>query len=156
MTDDPARRDLLARIDVAWDEFRRAVEGRRADGFAATTASGWTLRAMLAHVGAWHDATAYRLYRFAATGRAQPNVQEDDDTFNARVAAETADRSDDQVILDLDRSFERLRATVAELPGGFSTFDDGWVEAVVAGNSYDHYREHLEELRATRPVPADA
>lgn len=24
--------------------------------------------------------------------------------------------------------------------------DDGWVEAVVAGNSFEHYEEHLVEL----------
>jgi hypothetical protein len=153
MSEDPTRRDMLARIDASWDAFRAAVKVRRGQGFDATTHSGWTVRAVLAHVGAWHDATADRLRRFAATGRGQPKVEADDDVFNARVAAETADRRDDQVVADLDRSFARFRAAVGELPG-FSANDDGWVEAVVAGNSYEHYTEHLDELRAAAPADA--
>ena len=143
---DAAARDLLARIDPAWGAFRNAVEARRADGFGARTASGWTIRAMIAHVAAWHDATSYRLFRFAATLHGQPKVEADDDAFNARVASETEDRSDDQVLSALDRSFDRLRVAVAELPPGFAAADDGWVEAVVAGNTFDHYAEHLDEL----------
>jgi Mycothiol maleylpyruvate isomerase N-terminal domain len=145
---DPARNDLLARMDTAWRAFRDAVESARDGGLERTTPSGWTVRAMLAHVAAWHDATAYRLYRFGATDRAQPKLEPDDDVFNARIAAESEALEDDRVIADLDRSHDRFRTAVLELPTGFADTDDGWVEAVVGGNSYEHYPEHLEELDA--------
>lgn len=103
---------------------------------------------MLAHVAAWHDATAYRLHRFTATGVPQDKVEPDDDAFNARVARESAELSDERVIATLDASYARLQAAIRDLPVGYGDDDEGWVEAVVAGNTYDHYPEHLVELAA--------
>lgn len=138
------RARLLGRVDAAWDEFNARVQAVPPDRWSAPTSAGWSLRAMLAHVAAWHDATAFRLHRFAATGRPQPKVEENDDAFNARVAEETADRSPDDVRLSLGASFDRLRAAIASLPPDLDP--DGWTEAVVAGNSFGHYDEHLPEL----------
>lgn len=143
MTD--ARAALLARMDDAWARFGGAVNQLDASALAAPTASGWTLGAMLAHVTAWHDATAFRVQRFAATRHSQPKVEEDDDRFNERVAAETADLPPDRILASLRSSYQRLRDAVASL----DTLDaDGWVEHVVAGNTYEHYEEHLPEVEA--------
>lgn len=101
---------------------------------------------MLAHVAAWHDATAYRLNRFTATSTPQDKVEPDDDAFNARVARESADLPDARVLATLDSSFARLHSALQELPDGYADDDDGWVEAVVAGNTNEHYAEHLPEL----------
>jgi uncharacterized protein (TIGR03083 family) len=146
MTDGPASRDaLLDRMDSAWAEFRRAVDRLDPAELSALTASGWTLGAMLAHVTAWHDATGFRVHRFGATGQSQPKVEEDDDRFNARVAVETADLSPDRILASLRSSYVRLRDAVASLA---ALDDDGWVEHVVAGNTYEHYEEHLPEVEA--------
>ena len=99
---------------------------------------------MLAHIAAWHDATAYRLHRFGATGHAQPKVVDDDEAFNARVAAEIAGRPPEMIRTDVHGSFERLRAAVLALDPELDP--KGWVEAVVAGNTYEHYDEHRAEL----------
>jgi hypothetical protein len=116
------------------------------EAYERPTASGWTVGAMLAHIAAWHEATAYRLHRFAATGHPQPKVVEDDETFNAQVAAETAGRHAELVRADVHVSFERLRLALLTLDPELDA--KGWVEAVVAGNTYEHYEEHREELRA--------
>ena len=100
---------------------------------------------MLAHVTAWHDATAFRVLRFGATGHTQPKVEEDDDRFNARVAAETAELPHERILGSLRSSYDRLRHAVASLDGLDA---DGWVEHVVAGNTYEHYEEHLPEVEA--------
>ena len=116
------------------------------EAYERPTPSGWTVGAMLAHIAAWHEATAYRLHRFAATGHPQPKVVEDDETFNAQVAAETAGRHAELVRADVHVSFERLRLALLTLDPELDA--KGWVEAVVAGNTYEHYEEHREELRA--------
>jgi hypothetical protein len=122
------------------------------EAYERPTASGWTVGAMLAHIAAWHEATAYRLYRFGATGHAQPKVVEDDEAFNARVAAETAGRHAELIRADVHASFERLRAAVLALDPELDP--KGWVEAVVAGNTYEHYEEHRDELQAATRTEA--
>jgi Mycothiol maleylpyruvate isomerase N-terminal domain len=144
--------ELLDRVDTSWAWFRDLVEMARGRGVQSRTNAGWTIGAMLAHVAAWHDATAYRLHRYAAAGRPQPKVEEDDDSFNARIAEEAAGLADDRIIANLDASFSRFRTAVEALSPAQLTTDDGWARAVVAGNSYDHYPEHGAELEA---VPTD-
>ena len=140
-----ARDALLDRMDGSWAGFAGAVDRLDPVALSTPTASGWTLGAMLAHVTAWHDATAFRVQRFGATGHTQPKVEEDDDRFNARVAVETADVPPDRLLTSLRSSYQRLRDAVASLDG---LDDDGWVEHVVAGNTYEHYEEHLPEVEA--------
>jgi Mycothiol maleylpyruvate isomerase N-terminal domain len=144
------REELLGRMDAAWTEFGARADQVPRAAWAEITAAGWTFQSMLAHVAAWHDATAFRLHRFAATGRPQPKVEPDDDQFNARVAAESVDRTPEQVRRALHTSYERLRAAVAGLPVELDP--DGWIEAVVAGNSYGHYVEHRAEVDALLPA----
>jgi len=122
------------------------------EAYQRPTAAGWTIGAMLAHIAAWHEATAYRLHRFGATGHPQPKVVEDDETFNAQVAAETAGRHAELIRADVHATFERLRAAVVTLDPELDP--KGWVEAVVAGNTYEHYEEHREELRAAAGTEA--
>ena len=143
MTD--PRAALLERMDGAWARFGGAVDRLDPSALATPTASGWTLGAMLAHVTAWHDATAFRVLRFGATGHTQPKVEEDDDRFNARVAAETVDLPPDRILASLRASYDRLRGAVASLD---ALDADGWVEHVIAGNTYEHYDEHLREVDA--------
>ena len=106
------------------------------EAYERPTPSGWTVGAMLAHIAAWHEATAYRLHRFGATGHPQPKVVEDDEQFNARVAAETAGRHAELIRSDVHASFERLRLALLTLDPELDP--KGWVEAIVAGNTYEH------------------
>ena len=137
--------ELVQRMDAGWEAFSTAVGRLPAASLDEHTASGWTLAAMLAHITAWHDATAFRIHRFAATGHAQPKVEEDDDRFNARVATESVRRTPDQIVAALHASFGRLREAVATLD---VLDEEGWVEHVVSGNAYEHHAEHQAELDA--------
>ena len=136
----------MFRVDEAWRPFAADMARLAHEAYERPTASGWTVGAMLAHIAAWHEATAYRLHRFAATGHPQPKVVEDDEAFNARVAAETAGRHAELIRADVHASFERLRVALLALDPELDP--KGWVEAIVAGNTYEHYEEHREELRA--------
>lgn len=140
----------MVRVDEAWRPFAADMARLSHEAYKRPTASGWTVGALLAHVAAWHEATAYRLHRFGATGHPQPKVVEDDEVFNALVAAETAGRHAELIRADVHASFERLRAALLTLDPELDT--KGWVEAVVAGNTYEHYAEHHNELRAASPT----
>jgi hypothetical protein len=146
------RDDLVFRVDEAWRPFAADMAKLSHEAYERPTASGWTVGAMLAHIAAWHEATAYRLHRFGATGHAQPKVVEDDETFNARVVAETAGRHAELIRADVHASFERLRLALLTLDPELDL--KGWVEAVVAGNTYEHYAEHHDELRAATRTEA--
>ena len=146
------RDDLVFRVDEAWRPFAADMAKLSHEAYEGPTASGWTVGAMLAHIAAWHEATAYRLHRFGATGHAQPKVVEDDETFNARVVAETAGRHAELIRADVHASFERLRLALLTLDPELD--QKGWVEAVVAGNTYEHYAEHHDELRAATRTEA--
>jgi hypothetical protein len=137
------RDDLLQRVEDGWASFDERLERVPSDGFGRITSSGWTLGAMLGHLAAWHDATTYRLHRFAATRHEQPVVEADTDAFNARAASEVEGLSGDDVRLGLRASYERLREAILGVP---ELDPDGWVVAVVAENTYEHYDEHLGEL----------
>jgi hypothetical protein len=143
------RDELLDRMDHGWTMFEGLVERLPDDRFGSPTSSGWALGSMLAHVAAWHDETTHRLYRYLATGHEQPPPNESDasdDAYNARVVAESRDRSPDQIRHALRRSYARLRGAVAELD---PTLDEGgWVAAVVGGNCHEHYEEHQPEVEA--------
>ena len=140
------RDDLVFRVDEAWRPFAADMARLSHEAYERPTASGWTVGVMLAHIAAWHEATAYRLYRYGATAHPQPKVVEDDEAFNAQVAAETTGRHAELIRADVHASFERLRVAVLALDPELDP--KGWVEAVVAGNTYEHYAEHHDELRA--------
>ncbi len=146
------RDGLVYRVDEAWRPFAAGMARLQHETYGRPTSSGWTVGAMLAHIAAWHDATAYRLHRFGATGHAQPKVVDDDEAFNARVAAEIAGRPPEMIRTDVHGSFERLRAAVLALDPELDP--KGWVEAVVAGNTYEHYDEHRAELESAFSVEA--
>ena len=142
----------MYRVDEAWRPFAADMAKLSHEAYERPTASGWTIGAMLAHVAAWHEATAYRLHRFGATGHPQPKVVEDDERFNAQVVAETAGRHAELIRADVHASFERLRLALLTLDPDLDA--KGWVEAVVAGNTYEHYEEHHDELRAATRTEA--
>lgn len=80
-------------------------------------------------------------------------MEPDDVAFNARVAAESEDVPYRLILESLDSSYRRLCGALDELPACYADMDDGWVEAVVTGNTCDHYAEHLRELTAASAAP---
>ncbi|MBI2773279.1 MAG: DinB family protein [Chloroflexi bacterium] len=157
----PATRDeLLARMDAGWRPFQMKVWTLDAKAMARPTPAGWTYTQMLAHVSAWHDLTARRLRTFATSGTQEP--AEDADAFNARVAREATGRTRDEILRELDRSAKDLRGAVEALTDEQVVRDTrdtpqgpaGWAVAVVAGNSYGHYEEHVDDMRAVLPSSA--
>lgn len=159
-TETPATsKDLLRRIDEGWRPFRDAVRGLGRGRFGDTTPVGWTYRDLIAHVAAWEDLTARRLRKFRETGEpGLPEDAQDTDAFNARVAESHRLVGAEALVDELDTAHRRLTEEIARLSDEQIRQDvrptawgpQSWVVAVVAGNSFGHYREHAEEMGIAR------
>lgn len=147
MTDDIDTVDeLLARSDEGWASFRSAIHALPAEAWDDEVAGGgWTCRKMLNHIRVWHELTASRLATFRETGDAPP-LEEDDDSINARAAADADIRSRELILSDLDRSYADLRNAIGRLSDRDLTMADHWAPNVVAGNTFGHYDEHRRDL----------
>jgi len=147
MTDDIDTLDvLLARSDEGWASFRGAIHALPQDAWDdEVAAGGWTRRKMLNHIRIWHDLTASRVATFRESGDVPP-LEEDEDSINARAAADADLRSRELILSDLDRSYNDLRNEIGRLRDSQLELADRWVPNVIAGNTFAHYDEHRRDL----------
>lgn len=146
--DQPLVRNTLRRMDEGWASFVGRVRAVRVEQLTVRIGDdGWTRKQMLGHIAVWHDLTADRLARFAESGEPAgvPN-DESEDSVNARAARAADGRTTGEVVLGLDDAYRRLRRQVARLSDEQLAAHDGWAAAIVAGNTFDHYAEHLSDL----------
>lgn len=137
---------LLQRVDEGWAWFSRAAQALDPDAWDdEVPGGGWTRRKMLNHIRVWHEITAQRLAAFHATGERSPSPG-DDDVINAQAAADADLRSREMILEELDESYRRLCAEIAQLVEAQLSAHDGWTVAVVAGNTWEHYEEHRADL----------
>jgi hypothetical protein len=133
-------------MDEAWNSFRERAHRFDVQQLEQPVApGGWTRRQMLWHVAAWHVLTTERLTRFRETGD-PVEMTEEADAFNARAARGADGRTTGEIVMSLDDSFRRLRREVSRLDDERLAANDGWAAAVVAGNTFEHYEEHLPDL----------
>ena len=148
--DQPLLRRTLARMDEAWATFReraQAIPVQRLETRIGT--DGWSLKQMLAHVWTWHDLTSERLNAFAASGEAVDHEGETD-AINARAARTAGGRTTGEILAGMEDSYRRLRREAARLTDAQLAANDAWAATILAGNTYDHYAEHLPDLAAGR------
>jgi hypothetical protein len=150
-TEPLTQRDALARMDEAWSAFRDRVHQLPSEQLEARIGDGgWTRKQMLAHIGAWHDLTGERLTRFAESGE-PGEPPEDEDVINARVARSAEGRTTGEILLAMEDSYRRVRREVSRLTDAQLAAHDGWATAIIAGNTFDHYPDHLPDLDPGRP-----
>jgi hypothetical protein len=152
-------RALLARVDEGWWKFRYAAvqfpAGRMNEHLDETDPNSWTRKQMLAHITAWHDLTSDRLDHLRTTGKtSEPPAS--DEVFNAQVARRAVGRTAGEVLQEMDMSFSRLRRHLERLTDAQLALHDGWAAQVVAGNTFDHYAEHLADLALPEPPAGEA
>ena len=135
----------LARIDEAWTAFRDHVHGVPGERLELRIGDGWTRKQMLAHISAWHDLTTDRLAVLLETGEpaADPDAE---DVVNARAARAAVGRTTGEILIGMDDSYRRLRREVSRLTDEQLAAHDGWAAAIIAGNTHEHYAEHLADL----------
>ena len=145
------RDDLLALVQTSWTPFRLAIGAIGLPGLEEKTSTGWTYKDLVAHAAAWEDRTVTRLRTFRESGaKTYPGV-DDTDEFNAAVVERTRVRDAREVIGELDATHARIVGEIGKLTREEIHANDDWDIAVVAGNTYGHYADHLDEIFASVP-----
>jgi hypothetical protein len=161
---------LRARMDQGLAHFLAALDRLSDDQITGPTdAAGWTVRDHLTHLAVWADGVAALLRRedrWAAMGAAPdltsggPGDEFDYDAINAVIAARHHDLSAAEARALIVAAHGRLAAALerlqdADLAAPYERFvapfsgDAGRpIAEYIAGNSYDHYEEHLAWLLA--------
>jgi hypothetical protein len=142
----PTVAETLARMDEGWADFRERVHAIPSQLLEAHIETGsWTRKQMLAHVATWHEITIERLTALIDTGEPQ-GTPDDEDVINARAARAAVGRTSGEILLDIEHTYRQLRRKIARLTDEQLAANDAWAAAVIAGNTYGHYREHLADL----------
>jgi DinB family protein len=151
-TDQPTTvRETLARMDEGWNDFLGRIHALPSEHLERHIGDGWTRKQMLAHIGTWHDLTTERLGRFAETGEPS-DFDEHEDVINARSARAAEGRTMGEVLQGMEDSYRRLRREVGRLGDNQLATHDGFAAAIIAGNSYGHYAQHLQDLDERSPT----
>jgi hypothetical protein len=142
----PLVAETLARMDSGWSAFRSRVHAMPSQLIERRFGSGsWTRKQMLAHVGTWHERTVEALGWLNETGD-PPGEPEETDVINARSARAAVGRTTGEILFALDDSYRLVHRAVARLTDDQLLAHDGWATAMIAGNTYGHYEEHLADL----------
>ncbi|MEA2673790.1 MAG: hypothetical protein QOI92_982 [Chloroflexota bacterium] len=142
----PLVAETLARMDEGWSAFRKRVHALPSQLLEARLGAGsWTRKQMLGHVGTWHERTVEALGWLTETGDL-PGEPEPTDVINARAARAAIGRTTGEVLFALDDSYRIVHRAVARLTDDQLLAHDGWATAMIAGNTYGHYEEHLADL----------
>lgn len=141
-----AVRETLARMDEAWAAFRDRVHSIRPEKLELRVAEGqWSRKQMLAHIATWHERTVEALADVVESG-AVPGSTEDTDVINARAARAAVGRTTGEILFSLDDTYRIVHRSVSRLTDEQLLAHDSWAAAMIAGNTYDHYAEHLRDL----------
>jgi hypothetical protein len=117
------------------------------------TEDGWTRKQMLAHIATWHDLTSDRIVKLALTGRPS-TIDRDTDAINAAAARVAIGKTAGEVLKDVEATFNRLRRQMLRLSDAQLRVADAWAAQIIAGNTYEHYAEHMADLTPPHPLPA--
>ncbi|MCB0203667.1 MAG: ClbS/DfsB family four-helix bundle protein [Anaerolineae bacterium] len=150
--------DLLERIERSWDELWATIDGPTEEQLQRPDAGGWSVKDNLAHVTAWER---YMLLHYLqglpageAMGIGDPDEYTDYNEINAALFNKNRARS----LADVTESARAVHRQVVDYLASvpFETLmqqmydDDPEKRPVlvwVAGNTYEHYEEHLDMIR---------
>lgn len=173
----PTKDEVVERIDRAWHELQATIGAATEDELTrpgpgpGLSDGGWSVKDHLAHLAAWERSLLALLTgqdRAAAVGADAGSYRTAGvDSLNEGIYRRTTGLPLAAVLSDLRLGHERLLAALdplsaAELERPATDFEPsdpdapadpvvGWV----AGNTYEHYDEHLAAIRALLdPSPA--
>ena len=143
---DAMHRRVLDLIAGVADERLTAARARDGD-------QGWSVKDHLGHLADWQQYVADLL-----AGATTPRQIRDDaemDRLNAQIVARTRARSLAEVRARFQSSYDALRGQVERLtdaeldqPPPYGRDWDRKLWQHIAGNGFDHYREHVEAIEA--------
>ncbi len=156
-----SKAELLERIHRSWSDLEQAIaQLSDAQLSAPALSGGWAIKDMLAHLASWEqrctDWIAVSL-RDETPQRPEPGVTWDDiDQLNERTFIENQQRSPQEIIAASGAIHKRFLEQIQLLseddlnnPHRFPWTEDEALVWFIGSNSYEHYHEHVEQIRAT-------
>ena len=134
--------------------------------FTEEVISGWSIKDILAHISSWH----HRLYQLldAALYHQEPAISgpensEELDTLNAQFYQENKSLSLDVVLADFRNTYQHILSIVQAIPEEdlLNSHRFSWTQGEplwksIAGDTYEHYQEHILQIQqwlaSTKPV----
>ncbi len=151
--------ELLERIQSGWDDLWTVIDGLTPAQMEIPDAGGWSIKDNLAHLTAWERYMMLHYLQGRPAGEAmgldEATAAAHYDEINAALFSNNRDRSLEDV-MDSTRSVHRQVVDyLASLP--FESLmrqmyaDDPETRPVlrwIEGNTFGHYEEHLDAIRA--------
>jgi hypothetical protein len=146
-------------IDQGWKELNQLVDSLGPFGLALKGSDGWAVKDHLIHIAAWeHSLLALLDGRDRLTAMGVPNAGEETDAINGAVWALHSEKTPQQALAYFRDTHALLMALLtklseADLELSYNHYqpndprdpdDDRPVLDWVAGNTYEHYAEHVE------------
>lgn len=136
--------DLLQRIEDSWSAFLTSLDDLTEDQLQQPNAVGeWSLKALLGHI-AFCDDLGRENAALALSGQAR---QFDD--FEALNQADHAARQGRTLAEERAAMHQAHAALVADLEER-AELEAAAIDAAIAGATYEHYDEHVADVRAWR------
>jgi len=149
-----SREHLLKRMDEEWPQFKALLDSIAEDEMDTPgVVDEWNLKELLGHVIFWAEKAAHDV-KAVAEGRVDdiklPGGQTNVDLWNAEAAARGKSMSAGDLKAELTRRHEDARTALEEVAeAGLAVQLGGWsVGLRFAEDTYRHYREHAEQIRA--------
>jgi hypothetical protein len=119
---------------------------------------GWSIKDILAHIASWH----HRLLKWldAAVLNEEPAISgpdniEEMDALNAQFFLENKSRPLDEVLIDFRTTYQHIMDIVQAMPEDdlMSPHRFAWSKGeplwrAIAGDTYEHYQEHIAQIQA--------
>jgi hypothetical protein len=139
---DDAKKDLTTREAAAWGTFEAAVNTLARDRFGEPILPDeWSVKDVLWHIAYWWEDCADMLEPLGSGGEWTERDGDTDQT-NARVLAQGRAMTLEEVELGVARIRERMLRAWDAAP------DDPRVAEEFGAETIEHYREHLDAIRA--------
>jgi hypothetical protein len=137
-------KDILQRIDASWRELMAALDGIPEERLEEPGAVGdWSLKNLLGHLAFW-DEEAVREFEQALAGL--PRSDNDWQTMNEADHAARVDRT----LPEERTAMHRAHATLLERLEDVAGIEAARIDEAVRGGSYEHYQEHVPDIREWR------
>ena len=159
MSDPTNKTELLARMRDSYAAFEALLAPLSAELLCAPGVNGeWSIKDILAHLTIWQERVSTQLEAIARGEESPLDPIANDEQMhvfnNATVAASRA-RPLSEVQADFRATVQRLSANVEAAgeaalfePGRFAWLDGGTMATSIAGNTFEHYAEHVPMIEA--------
>ncbi|HLZ22600.1 MAG TPA: maleylpyruvate isomerase N-terminal domain-containing protein [Ktedonobacterales bacterium] len=156
-----SKAEFLKRMRTARIALDDAVSGLTEDQITYDIVAGeWTVKDVLAHLGAWENEAALMVERAARGEDEGPGIAESVDEWNARRVSERRRLPLVEVMQEFNDARDRLLAALEEWPDDSAPLGpDGWDESARLWWLTEHDFEHLGAVQIYRarlenPQPA--